>query len=78
MSTRRKLTSAPSKCVKYQPGKKSALGDKPAIPRVEEFMGMDYSAMPLVRGVVTVQEYQDQKHAVSSIMLFLRERAHLV
>ena len=66
-----------SKCIKYVPGKKTAVGDKPAVRRKEEML--DLSRMPLVRGVSTVEEFCLQRATVgfddvvsSKLILVLR------
>lgn len=52
-----------SKSIKHVPGKKSAVGDKPAARKREGVM--DLGRMPLVRGVSTVDEYKSQQATVS-------------
>ncbi|ORX35130.1 hypothetical protein BD324DRAFT_633983 [Kockovaella imperatae] len=57
------------KCVKYQLGKKSAIGDKPALPRKDDRVGMNFDRMPLVRGVHTITEFHEQRNAFLQLLL---------
>ncbi|EIW73035.1 hypothetical protein TREMEDRAFT_59198 [Tremella mesenterica DSM 1558] len=50
---------AEDKCLKHTLGKKTALGDKPAIKKGPT--GLDLSVDPLVRGVGTVEEFEMQR-----------------
>lgn len=58
-----------SKCLKYVPGKKTTIGDKPATRRREVTHGLDIARMPMARGVETVNEYEVQRAAVSGIRI---------
>ncbi|WVR03096.1 hypothetical protein IAU60_000086 [Kwoniella sp. DSM 27419] len=49
------------KCASHVPGKKSAIGDKPAVRRGSAVL--DLSRMPLVRGVQTVDDFKNQQAA---------------
>jgi hypothetical protein len=53
----------PSKCIKHVPGKKTTVGDKPAVKRREG--GLDLSRVSLVRGVTTVDDFKAQRTTVS-------------
>lgn len=57
-----KLRLTDSKCLKHTPGKKSAMGDKPA--HRKGLMGLDLNRLPLVRGVRTVDEFRSQAATV--------------
>jgi hypothetical protein len=59
------VADSSSKCLKHQIGKKSAMGDKPAVGKVGMAAALDTSRMPLVRGVSTVEEYGQQQAVVS-------------
>ena len=52
-----------SKCIKHVPGKKSSIGDKPALRRKEG--PLDVGRMALVRGCGNVQEFRTQRQTVS-------------
>lgn len=58
-----------SKCLKYVPGKKTTIGDKPATRRREVTHGLDITRMPMARGVETVHEYEVQRAAVSRVQI---------
>jgi hypothetical protein len=60
-----------SKCLKHTPGKKSAMGDKPA--HRKGLMGMDLGRLPLVRGVRTVDEFRSQAATVSLVVVLGRD-----
>ncbi|KAK1921174.1 hypothetical protein DB88DRAFT_92041 [Papiliotrema laurentii] len=47
------------KCIKHVPGKKTTVGDKPAVKRREG--GLDLSRVSLVRGVTTVDDFKAQR-----------------
>ncbi|CAD6587723.1 MAG: Sister chromatid cohesion protein 2 [Tremellales sp. Tagirdzhanova-0007] len=52
---------AEDKCTKYVIGKKSALGDKPAVRRSHVSVPLDVGCMPWVRGVRTFGEFGQQR-----------------
>jgi hypothetical protein len=52
--------------VKLVAGKKSAIGDKPAVRRNGVTVALDVERMPLVRGVSTVEEFSQQQANVRS------------
>jgi hypothetical protein len=58
-----------SKCLKHVPGKKSAIGDKPAIRRQGVIVGFDTERMPFIRGVGVVEEYNIQQAAVGLLRI---------
>ena len=51
-----------SKCIKHVPGKKSSIGDKPAMRRKEG--PLDVGRMALVRGCGNVQDFRTQRQTV--------------
>lgn len=54
-----------SKCLKLQIGKKSTVGDKPVSRRIPDPTPLDYSRLPLVRGLETIDDYMTQQTTVS-------------
>ncbi|EJT46679.1 IDN3-B protein [Trichosporon asahii var. asahii CBS 2479] len=49
------------KCLKFVPGKKSALGDRAATNRYTKAPPLDHSRIPLVHGVETVRDFWSQQ-----------------
>lgn len=54
-----------SKCLKFQAGKKSAVGERLAQNKYNHPVALDTSRIPLVRGVETVGDYLAQQATVS-------------
>lgn len=57
--------TAKSKCIKHVPGKKSALGDRPANRRPHAAEVLDLDRMPLVRGITNIKDFKAQQANVS-------------
>jgi hypothetical protein len=66
----RTYASVPSKCMKFVPGKKSALGDKPAVRKHEH--PLTWERLPFAtRPVLTAADAEAQKKTVSRLGLTL-------
>lgn len=62
LQPRRSVSDHRSKCLKHNPGKKSAVGDKPATRK--GIMALDTSRLPFVRGVQTCADFTSQASTV--------------
>jgi hypothetical protein len=57
------------KCLKFVIGKKSALGDKPAVKKVEMNPALDTRRLAYVRGVGNAEEFGRQRGVVGGFVL---------
>ncbi len=62
-----------SKCIKHIFGKKSTIGDKPAVRRNKASVILDLDRMPCVRGVATTEDFGQQQAAVSLLRAIIAD-----